>query len=189
MSRHGYVDDGDYDLWSMIRWRGAVTSAIRGRRGQALLRRMAEALDAMPEKRLVAEDIVREDGACCALGALAKAEGVDVSDLHPEDAPRVAETFDIAPSLAREIVWENDDGVPPLGQIREGGYYETPDGRRVATFARRHFDGDQSELKLVPITYRDPTPGELESNERQRWQWMRRWVARHLQPTEEKPHE
>jgi hypothetical protein len=36
MSRSGYSDD--LENWSLIRWRGAVASAIRGRRGQAFLR-------------------------------------------------------------------------------------------------------------------------------------------------------
>ena len=57
MSRSGYVD-GDDDQWASIRYRGAVKSAIRGRRGQAFLREMLAALDAMPEKRLIAGDLV-----------------------------------------------------------------------------------------------------------------------------------
>lgn len=36
MSRSGYTDEDD--IWAMIRWRGAVTSAIRGKRGQQALR-------------------------------------------------------------------------------------------------------------------------------------------------------
>jgi hypothetical protein len=59
MSRSGYCEDMD-DQWAHIRWRGAVTSAIRGRRGQAFLREMLAALDAMPEKRLVAGALVFE---------------------------------------------------------------------------------------------------------------------------------
>ena len=51
MSRSGYTDDFD-DQWALIRWRGAVTSAIRGKRGQEFLREMAAAMDAMPEKSL-----------------------------------------------------------------------------------------------------------------------------------------
>lgn len=55
MSRSGYSDD--LDSWSMIRWRGAVTSATRGARGQAFFREMLAALDAMPEKKLIADDL------------------------------------------------------------------------------------------------------------------------------------
>lgn len=57
MSRSGYVDDM-CDEWAMIRYRGAVKSAIRGKRGQAFLREMLAALDAMPEKRLTAGALI-----------------------------------------------------------------------------------------------------------------------------------
>lgn len=33
MSRSGYSED--LDMWDLIRWRGAVKSALRGKRGQA----------------------------------------------------------------------------------------------------------------------------------------------------------
>jgi hypothetical protein len=46
MSRSGYSDD--HSEWDLIRWRGAVASAIRGKRGQAFLRELLVALDAMP---------------------------------------------------------------------------------------------------------------------------------------------
>ena len=106
MSRHGYSDDPDpLDLG---RWRGRVASAIRGRRGQRLLRDLLAALDAMPEKRLIAHEL-EQDGEVCALGACARLRGIDVSDIDPEDSGRVAAVFDIAEPLAREIVWENDE--------------------------------------------------------------------------------
>lgn len=57
MSRSGYTEDCD-DNWQLIRWRGAVASAIRGKRGQAFLRELLAALDAMPEKRLIADALV-----------------------------------------------------------------------------------------------------------------------------------
>lgn len=51
MSRSGYVDDCD-DMLALGRWRGAVRSAIRGARGQSLLREALVILDALPpEKR------------------------------------------------------------------------------------------------------------------------------------------
>ena len=56
MSRSGYTDDLDDDL-AMGRWRGMVASATRGRRGQKLLTDLLAALDAMPEKALVAKQI------------------------------------------------------------------------------------------------------------------------------------
>jgi len=107
MSRHGYNDD--IDNWAMIKWRGQVASAIRGRRGQKLLTDLLAALDAMPEKRLIAHELEEVDGEVCALGALGKARGMDMKELDPEEPESVAAAFDIAPQLAREIVYENDE--------------------------------------------------------------------------------
>lgn len=42
MSRSGYSEE--LDQWDLIRWRGQVASAIRGKRGQAFLRAMLAAL-------------------------------------------------------------------------------------------------------------------------------------------------
>jgi hypothetical protein len=108
MSRHGYCDDCDDDL-AFGRWRGRVASAIRGKRGQAFLRELRDALESMPEKVLISEQLVTADGECCAIGAVALARGCDVSDLDPEEADRVAERFGIAEVLVREIVYWNDD--------------------------------------------------------------------------------
>lgn len=117
MSRSGYSED--YDGWSLIMWRGAVKSAIRGKRGQAFLKEMLTALDAMPEKRLIAEDLHRE-GAVCAIGSVGAARGIDMSNLDPEDSDTVAKVFGISPAMAREIVWINDEN---------GLHKETPEER------------------------------------------------------------
>lgn len=109
MSRSGYTEDGDYDRWDLIRYRGAVKSAIRGKRGQKLLQDIADALDAMTEKRLIAHDLVKE-GQYCTLGVIGAARGVPLETIDPEDAETVAGTFGIATALAREIVFENDEG-------------------------------------------------------------------------------
>lgn len=55
MSRSGYTDDDD-DPLATGRWRAQVRSAIRGKRGQAFLRELIAALDAMPEKALITEN-------------------------------------------------------------------------------------------------------------------------------------
>ena len=106
MSRSSYSDE--WNGWDSIMWGWRVASAIRGKRGQKFLRELRDALDAMPVKELIAGELV-DDGECCAIGCLAQARGIDVSGIDPEDAERVAATFDIAEPLAREVVYENDE--------------------------------------------------------------------------------
>ena len=108
MSRSGYSED--IDQWALICWRGQVASAIRGKRGQKLLRDLLAALDAMPEKRLISGELMDAEGEVCALGCLGKARGIDMSTVDPDEADQVSKAFDIAPQLAREIVYENDEG-------------------------------------------------------------------------------
>lgn len=107
MSRSDYSDEAD-DQWASICWRGAVASAIRGKRGQAFLREMLAAMDAMPEKKLISEDLAR-DGDVCAIGSVGKARGVDMSKLDPEDPDAIAKTFGISSALVREIEYVNDE--------------------------------------------------------------------------------
>ena len=121
MSRAGYSDDCD-DPLQEGRWRAAVNSAIRGKRGQAFLREALAALDAMADKKLIAGDLVvtgsqaacGEDqiivGSCCLLGAVAVARKMDVSDLDPEDIESTASRFGLADAMTREIVYWNDEG-------------------------------------------------------------------------------
>lgn len=106
MSRSCY--DDCCDGWDLIRWRGAVASAIRGKRGQQMLREMAAALDAMPEKRLIAERLEAE-GEVCAMGCLGKARAIDMSGIDPYEPEAVAKAFGIAPAMAQEIAFINDD--------------------------------------------------------------------------------
>lgn len=109
MSRSGYTEDfdcGDNTGWL---YRGAVESAIRGRRGQAFLKELLAAMDALPEPKLINGELVTKDGAVCAIGSVGRKRGIDMSELDPEDAEGVAGAFGIAPALAREIVFENDD--------------------------------------------------------------------------------
>lgn len=110
MSRSGYIDDFDGENWSLIRWRGAVASAIRGKRGQAFLAEALAALDALPEPELIPNDLVAE-GAFCTLGAVGRARGTDLHSVDVEDHESVAGLFEIPHALACEIMWENDDGA------------------------------------------------------------------------------
>jgi hypothetical protein len=131
MSRSGYVDDME-DNWALIRWRGAVNSAVRGKRGQAFLKEMLAALDALPERKLIANDLVSEDGCVCALGAVGKARGMEMEKIDPYDRDTVAECFDLPRSLAFEIMDINDDW-----------FRETPEHRfeRVYEWVKRQIHG------------------------------------------------
>ena len=104
MSRAGYSDDAE----NIAMWRGQVASAIRGKRGQAFLREMLEALDAMPEKLLIAEDL-RRDGNVCAIGTVGAKRGVDLEALDPYDYEALGRTFGIAYQLVCEIEYVNDE--------------------------------------------------------------------------------
>ena len=108
MSRSGYSDN--CDGWALICWRGAVASAIKGKRGQAFLRELLDALDAMPVKELITDDLER-DGAYCALGVVGARRGLDLKAIDAEDPEEVAKHFEIARALAAEIEFENDEGM------------------------------------------------------------------------------
>lgn len=107
MSRSGYHDD--LDPLALGQWRAQVASAIRGKRGQAFLRDFIAALDALPEKKLVKDEIVTDDGAVCALGALGKQRGVNLEALDPYDYDQLGATFGIAHQLAQEVMFWNDE--------------------------------------------------------------------------------
>lgn len=168
MSRSGYVEDDGYDPLALGRWRGRVASALRGKRGQAFLRELAASLDAMPDKRLIAHEL-KADGDFCTLGVLGAARGIDLEQLDPEDYDQVAKAFGIAPCMAQEIVYENDEAfddyewvdVELCGPVRP--FY--PD------YGRHH--------STVRVTH-DDAPEK-------RWEYMRGWVQKQLdqfaQPT------
>lgn len=135
MSRSGYSDDCDND-WRLICYRGAVNSAINGKRGQSFLKEMIAAMDALPDRKLVRDELETKSGAVCAIGAVGRARGIDMSKLDPHDPETVAGTFGIATALAREIVYLNDD---------DGPYKESPE----ATFTRMRKWADACIVKAV----------------------------------------
>lgn len=108
MSRSGYSDD--LDPLDLGRWRGRVASATRGGRGQAFFRDLLAALEAMPEKRLIAYEL-QQGGEVCAIGSLGARRGIDMSGLDPDDPDTVAGQFNIATCLAQEVVYMNDEGT------------------------------------------------------------------------------
>jgi hypothetical protein len=113
MSRSGYTDDCE----NVGLWRGAVHRAIIGYRGQHLLRKLRDALDSMPVKRLIVDAIKNEQGEVCALGALDPNAPV-------YEAEELATHFGVARALAAEIVYLNDevgDDWEPIDVLDEHG--------------------------------------------------------------------
>ena len=108
MSRSEYSDD--CDGWDLVRWRGAVTSAMKGRRGQKFLIELRDALDAMPVKELIAHELVKQGGVC-ALGVVGQKRGIALESIDPEDSRTVAEQFGIANAMAQEIAFLNDEAA------------------------------------------------------------------------------
>ena len=107
MSRSGYSDDCE----NLELYRRAVENAIHGKRGQHFLRDLAAALDAMPVKRLIVDQLRNAEGEVCALGCLGIARKMDVTALDPDEPDDVARAFGIARSLAAEVSYMNDEYV------------------------------------------------------------------------------
>jgi len=126
MSRSGYVNDGEQ--WQFICWRGAVSSALGGKRGQAFLREMLEALDSLPEPRLISDSLSSSEESdpkqrgVCAMGAVGLKRGVKMDDYYY--AEDVGNLFGISRAMAAEISWINDESFC-------GSTAETPEDRFV----------------------------------------------------------
>lgn len=105
MSRSGYSDYCEH----LELWRSNVERTIGGKKGQAFLLELIQALDAMPEKKLIRGSLVEETGEVCAIGALGVKRGVDMKRLDPDMPDEVGAAFGISSMLAQEVVYENDD--------------------------------------------------------------------------------
>lgn len=160
MSRSGYSDDCE-DQWGLIRWRGAVNSAINGKRGQAFLREALAALDAMPEKRLVTDEL-QADGDFCTLGVVGAARGLQLEKIDTEDWQQLSHEFGISEALAREIMFENDQTF----QDHMDKYVV------ICGPMRPHYpDWGKHERRFIVDNPRAP---EL------RWNRMRAWIQKHI---------
>ena len=168
MSRHGYHDDND-DPLAHGRWRQAVKRSLQGKRGQALLRELAEALDAMPDKRLYPGSFATPDGEFCTLGVLGAKRGTKMDDLGDEDdcdSEQVAQRFGIAPAMAAEIMYMNDEYAVDC--------WKWVDVVICGPMPPHHFPpyGHKKHERSVRVS-NDNHPQE-------RWQKMRAWVAKNI---------
>ena len=157
MNRSGYSDY--FDGWALIRWRGAVKQAIRGQRGQAMIRELVQALDALPEKHLASGSLVTAEGEYCALGALGRARGLDMAPIDQDDREAVARAFGVAEALAAEVMWENDSGV--IDDAKAINF--------VVCGPMRNWES-HTQLRWVP----NANAGRI------RWEHMRAWAVANL---------
>lgn len=162
MSRSGYSDDCE-DQWATIRWRGAVKSAINGKRGQAFLRELLVTLDAMPDKTLTTGEL-EADGEFCTLGAIGKARGVALEKVDTWDWQQLADVLGISEAMAREIMFENDESV------NDHKFIEV----EICGPVRPYYPDWSKHTHSVRVE--DPEAGA------RRWQHMREWVASQLIP-------
>ena len=108
-SNYEYTECDDLDsLLAHGRWRGAVKSAMRGKRGQAFLKELLQALDELPEPVLI-KDEIEINGQYCMMGAVARKRGMDTSKLHSEDHEGMSDAFGIARAMVQEIMFINDE--------------------------------------------------------------------------------
>lgn len=165
MSRSGYTVDND-DPLAHGRWRQAVKRSLQGKRGQVLLRELADALDAMPDKRLWPHAFATADGEFCALGVLGAKRGTRMDDLGDDgdcDPEQVGQRFGIAHAMAAEIMYLNDEYL-----VDEWKWVDVV----ICGPVRPHWPDYGRHDRTVRV-HNDNHPAE-------RWIAMRKWVADHV---------
>lgn len=108
--RIGYSDEEDYPGQFEL-WQANCRRSLKGKSGQAALRRLEAALLALPEKRLIVGELVDDTGAVCAIGAVAKHEGALTDDMRARgeyDMEQVGVDLGMPRLVAWKIVELND---------------------------------------------------------------------------------
>lgn len=105
MSRSGYTDDCD----ELELYRGRVANTIKGKRSQSFLKELAEEMDRMPEKILIAEELIDGEGDCCTIGVVVKSRGLDPKSCDYDEPEEVGGLVGISSIMAAEIEFVNDE--------------------------------------------------------------------------------
>lgn len=142
-------------------WEQAVKNALRGRRGQGVLRELRAALLALSRPRLIEGAVVRE-GEVCAMGALAAHRlaagpltltsyfGGTFGSLREIEAKFSAwldndsgttdfgQAMGLTMALSWAIAWENDEGTWQSNETPEERF------RRVLAWVERHIQAERT---------------------------------------------
>lgn len=102
-------------------WEANCRRSLKGKPGQAALRDFEAALLALPEKRLIRDLLVDDDGGVCAIGCYARHKGVDLSRFDPEDE---SDEVGIAAGMPRLVAWQ----VVALNDLYLNKVWEVADG-------------------------------------------------------------
>lgn len=133
-----------------------------------MLRELAEALDAMEDKRLYPNSFATEAGEFCTLGVLGAKRGTKMDDLGDDcdcETDVVGKRFGIAPAMAAEIMYLNDEYMVDVWTWAEV---------EVCGPVRPYNPEWGSHKRQVRI-YNEKHP-------EQRWKRMREWVSENLKP-------
>ena len=115
-----------YELW-YANLRRTMLSA----RGQAFLRELLEALDTLPQKRLI-PGALQQGREVCAIGAVGLKRCMDLTALDSNEQDEIAHAFGVSSMMVQEIAYWNDQGMEAcvLGITDGGGFKEnTPEDR------------------------------------------------------------
>lgn len=124
-------EDEDFPGQAFL-WEANLERSLKGKKGQASLRELEFALLALPEKRLITDELENLKGEVCALGALARFKGkenpktakvletdddayyFDDDDRMETASVELAATMGVPKMVALAIVYVNDDEWQPL---------------------------------------------------------------------------
>lgn len=171
MGRSGYTYDDDDGMLAL--YRGQVASALRGRRGQAFLRDLVAALDAMPDKGLIAGDLVVEEVPCDLVRWLFAPSPVDGE--HPW-------------YRKSGIEWPHECGVCALGALglKRGVDMSKMDPDDAETIGAAFNIADQLAREVVwendenSWVWVAAERRERPETSEERWSRMRRWAVFNL---------
>lgn len=140
-------------------WNANCRRSLNGRAGQQALRELEAALLALPEKRLIKDSLVDDDGGVCAIACYAKYKGVDPLKFDPEDE---SDEVGVVSGMPRLVAWKvvelNDIILDTVWDVAEG-----PIQRGYGTY--------KGGIPLI----RDMTPEE-------RYERILAWVREHVNP-------